>query len=516
MKKVILAALSVIFVIILSSCDKGQSNKAYYVGNNNKEHTDGSKLNPWGSFCDVDYSLLKAGDTICLMSDGLFKSIAIDSLTVGTKEKPIIITSSASGKAKVASGDSVGMHIRNSKNLKIERLHLIGSGRKDGNTKDGLLVYECEGIYVSEIEAEGYQKSGLHISSSSNVIADGINAHDNGFAGIFVSGKADRKDASQNIVIRNSKADNNPGDPTNLTNHSGNGILVGNCSNVTIEYCTATNNGWDMPRVGNGPVGIWAYEADNVLIQYCIAYRNKTQKGAADGGGFDLDGGVTNSIIQYCLSYENEGSGYGLFQYNNASPWYNNTVRYCISENDGLVSASRSGVFVWNATGDSTLLKDCYFYNNTIYNEKGAAISYEANSAHQNFYFYNNIFVAENDLITGKEHNSTFLANNWYSLSSGGFKMENVNSLENWAKQYQKEYQDGKLVGQNISPEFRNAGKTNLTDPKQLSSYDAYFLPDNSPLRTNGLNLSELLGIDTGGKDFNQKNVGPTIVGACQ
>ena len=67
---------------------------------------------------------------------------------------------------------------------------------------------------------------------------------------------------------------------------------------VLIEYCTATNNGWDMPRTGNGPVGIWAYESDSVLIQRCIAYRNKTQKGAADGGGFDFDGGMTNSIIR--------------------------------------------------------------------------------------------------------------------------------------------------------------------------------------------------------------------------
>src|SRR5436190_17235380 len=134
------------------------------------------------------------------------------------------------------------------------------------------------------------------------------------------------------------RADNNPGDPTNLTNHSGNGIVVGNCRNVLIEYCTATNNGWDMPRIGNGPVGIWPYEADSVIIQHCISYRNKTAPGAADGGGFDLDGGVTNSVIQYCLSYENEGSGYGIFQYWSAGNWKNNTLRYCISINDGKIT----------------------------------------------------------------------------------------------------------------------------------------------------------------------------------
>ena len=105
------------------------------------------------------------------------------------------------------------------------------------------------------------------------------------------------------------------------------------------------------------PVGIWAYEADSVTIQHCIAYRNKTSKGSEDGGGFDLDGGTTNSTIQYCLTYENEGSGFGIFQYDGASPWKNNTVRFNISVNDGLVSStpvSLSGTA--QKMGDSLLI----------------------------------------------------------------------------------------------------------------------------------------------------------------
>ncbi|GHT26653.1 hypothetical protein AGMMS4957_22110 [Bacteroidia bacterium] len=158
-----------------------------------------------------------------------------------------------------------------------------------------------------------------------------------------------------------------------------------------------------MPRKGNGPVGIWTYESDSILIQYCIAYKNKTSEGADDGGGFDLDGGVTNSIIQYCLSYENEGSGFGLFQYAGASPWYNNTIRHCISENDGSVSAAQAAIYVWNSSDDPEQLKDCYIYNNTIYNEKGTFINYAAQSKHLGFKFHNNIFVTKDELITSKE-----------------------------------------------------------------------------------------------------------------
>ena len=284
---------------------RNDRNKAYFVETNNCQQSDGSRYYPWKSFNDIDYSLIKAGDTIYLISENVYDGLLIDSLVAGTEDKPVVITSFGSSKARIESGNNTGFHINNSRNVKIERLHLVGSGRKEGNTKNGLYIESCKNISVSDIESEGFQKSGVYIYTSTNIVVDGVYAHNNGFAGIFVGGIYGRKDTSRDIVIRNSKAENNPGDPTNLTNHSGNGILVGSSSNVLIEYCTATNNGRDMPRVGNGPVGIWAYEVDSVLIQYCISYRNKTSKGSADGGGFDFDGGVTNSTIQYCLSYEN-------------------------------------------------------------------------------------------------------------------------------------------------------------------------------------------------------------------
>ena len=112
----------------------------------------------------------------------------------------------------------------------------------------------------------------LLIYSSKFVTNTHVYAHDNGSAGITVEGSGDKKD-SREIYIGYCRAENNAGDPTNLTNHSGNGIVVGHCTKVTIEYCEATNNGWDMPRIGNGPVGIWGYEADSLIIQHCLSYQ---------------------------------------------------------------------------------------------------------------------------------------------------------------------------------------------------------------------------------------------------
>ena len=59
-------------------------------------------------------------------------------------------------------------------------------------------------------------------------------------------------------------------------------------------------------RGRNGPVGIWGYESDRLTIQYCFSHDNKTSPEGLDGGGFDFDGGITNSLMQYNLAMNNE------------------------------------------------------------------------------------------------------------------------------------------------------------------------------------------------------------------
>ena len=42
--------------------------------------------------------------------------------------------------------------------------------------------------------------------------------------------------------------------------------------------------------------------------QYCFSHDNKTSPEGLDGGGFDFDGGITNSLMQYNLAMNNEGA----------------------------------------------------------------------------------------------------------------------------------------------------------------------------------------------------------------
>lgn len=440
----------------------------YYVDGAGSNSADGSRLRPWKTVDAVNTAVLVAGDSVFLRGGQVFEGTLRVHDVAGRKGFSIWAGSYGGGVATINGGDSSGMVVYRAKWIVVDGLRLLGAGRKTGNVKNGLEIDDCEHIRLKKIDVSGFQKSGVFVYASVDILLDGIYAHENGAAGIAVEGPYDRKTASRDLTIVGCRADNNPGDPTNLTNHSGNGIVCGHCTRLLIDRCSATNNGWDMPRIGNGPVGIWCYEADSVTIQHCLAYRNKTSIGGADGGGFDLDGGVTNSVVQYCLSYGNQGSGYCIFQYWGASPWYNNVIRYNISEDDGLVSDSRAGIYVWNSSNDSMQFHDCQVYNNTIYNTREAALSYSTTSARRAFVIHDNIFVGADSLIRGNRGTDVFQHNDWWVLHAPSGKSSKPGDLG--------------LPGLFIKPDFRNPGGTKATDAGDLAGYSKYRLAPRSVL----------------------------------
>jgi hypothetical protein len=447
---------------------------------------------------------LKPGDTIFFPGGDTVRGNIRLSNFHGSKTHNIILTSYGNGKAEIDGKNDEALVISGSDHFQILNLRLTGSGRKTGSKTDGLKLINCRYAKIKNLEISGFQKSGLMCYNSESIEVKNVFAHENGFAGILVEGDYQRR-ISNNIQIINCRADNNPGDPTNVDNHSGNGILVGNCKNVLIEYCTASNNGWDMPRVGNGPVGIWAYEADSVTIQHCISYHNKTAKGAADGGGFDLDGGVTNSVIQYCLSYENWGSGYGIFEYGGAEKWYNNTLRYSISINDGLVTDYASGMLIWNGDDRDSSFKNFYAYNNFFYNDRKYAFGFSEQSRHKKFVFLNNVFICSDtsDIFNGidSSSNDIFLGNVWMK-KSGGFAQNGVSNLESWSKANGYEQINGKFTGTSFQRAlFAVPSHFDITDPHSVQTQSLLFLC-NDALRKKGIDIRKVFSINVGKSDF--------------
>lgn len=475
--------------------------RGYYVNTTGADSNAGDINNPWRTIEKINSIQLVAGDSILLKGGDSFEGkLHIEGNINGSAERPIIVTSYGTGKAIINAGNHKGVEIKASSFIDVSNLKIIGSGRKNGNTKNGVSILYCKRVNIDNVDISGFQKAGLLIHSSSNINATKVYAHDNGAAGITVDGDSSKKEC-KNILIDHCVAENNPGDPTNFTNHSGNGIVVSQCTDLKIAYCVATNNGWDMPRIGNGPVGIWAWEADSVTIEHCISYRNKTSNGGEDGGGFDFDGGVTNSTIQYCLSYENDGSGIGLFQYNGASPWYNNTIRYNVSINDGLVSAAKAGIYIWNADYTNKL-SNSLIYNNTIYNSQFSAIHYAKESDNEGLRFYNNILLGKDAIIIGEKQTGEFIGNNYWSIDKG-FDIAGFQTLGAWASAKKQEQLKDKMMGLNINPLFVKAGNIGITNPDLLPVFFNCKLPKKSFLKNSGLNLQKLFSIENGGKDFN-------------
>jgi len=478
--------------------DKFIHPRAYYISHDGNDKLEGTRNAPFQSIERINNLQLMPGDSLLFEAGHQFTGTLYLHLVSADSVHPTLISSYGKGDAVIYSGHESAIVIRQSKFIKIKKLKLVGSGRKRGNTRDGLSILNSSHILAENLEISGFQKSGLYIDASGYISVQNIFSHANGFAGISVGGSSISKKTNEHIYMAHCRVENNPGDPSNLGNHSGNGIVVSYCTGVLIEYCTATNNGWDMPRKGNGPVGIWAFEADSVTIQHCLSYRNKTSAGGEDGGGFDFDGGVTHSIVQYCLSYENQGAGYCIFQYSGASPWHDNVFRFNISENDGMVSTAHAGIYIWNGSSDSNQFYNNRFYNNTIYNSSSAAIHYaERESARRGFYFYNNIFTGRDSLITGKTGSDIFIGNDWWRWAgSAGRKLKPKNGL----------YMD---------PAFKKTGKTELTSASGLKHFDRYKIPPHSTLRNKGVNLWRQYKIDPGNIDFNEGKVPLNGIGAC-
>lgn len=455
------------------------STNGYYVSQSGNDNNPGTKAKPFKTLQKVNSIQLKPGDVIYLKGGEIFPGTL--SLKInGTSEKPVVITSyeRAHGHAIIDGGNKDAIILRGNY-FQLKDINVKGAGRNTGNMTNGITLSGSSEAVVENIKTEGFQKSGIEINRCRNVALKNVYAVNNGFCGIYITGSKDTM--AKNIIVKDCKAESNPGDPAMLDNHSGNGILAGWSDNVLIDHCVATNNGWDMPRVGNGPVGIWAYESNAVTIQYCISYRNKTSKGGKDGGGFDLDGGVTNSVIQYCLSYENEGAGYGLFQYWGASLWHHDTVRYCVSINDATTTEGSGGIFVWNGVDDSVQLADCAVYNNVVYSTHAPAIQFEPMSANKNFLFVNNIFIGNGPVVHGPTSGEKFIGNVWWKAGEG-ITFRDHKDLAAWSEATGQEKLNGQIAGKEIDPKLNGPFVTTITDPYQLYSLVGYTLSKKSPL----------------------------------
>jgi hypothetical protein len=495
-----------IFLLIITALTGACSNVYYVSTDGNDENSGKSEAKAWKTIQKVNETDFVPGSSIFFEGGKEFEgTIQLSEADAGSADKNITISSYGDGRALINAKDEEGLIAEGCDHLVVKDLIFKGSGRKTGNTKDGVLITGSDSVTVQNLEVYGFQKSGLHVRKSVKTHISYVYAHHNGFSGIHITGQTmnDKTDFDNaDLYIGYCVAESNPGDPTVLKNHSGNGILASSVKGGVIEYCEAFNNGWDMPWTGNGPVGIWIWDCRDFIIQYCIAHDNKTNPVAADGGGFDFDGGVSKSIMQYNLSYNNEGCGYGLYEFGAAKAWENNIIRYNISQDDGIINGGAVGI--WKNDNRGTM-RNCEIYNNTFYNtaENGPIIWLYDH--YPGFHFRNNIFVYNGTLLDeGQQLRDEVFQGNLYWNLAGNLGIGSYKTIEEWSAATGKETVNGNLAGRYLDPRLSSAGRTSLADPRLLDAAHLleYIPVPGSPVIDAGLDLKAMFHLEVGKTDI--------------
>ena len=398
----------------------------YYISAFGDDSNSGiSQKYPWQSIDRVNATQIQSGDSVWFHADQTFKgNLSLSDTDTDASDEPITFGSYRNGRATINAGIGAGFFAKNRGGVRIVDLNFVGAGAEQ-NTSSGIWFVntltehkELKQIQIDRVEVSGFKHAGICIDAQpidggwcgfSNVKITHAHIHDNGDVGISCLGAWNPEVegySHTDIYVGNCRVYKNLGIP-GKGSHSGNGIVLAQVDGATIEHCKAYENGELNDCDVGGPVGIWIWDSNRVLIQFNESHHNRTGS-SKDGGGFDLDGGVRNSIVQYNYSHDNDGAGYLLAQFEGAKAFHNNVIRYNLSENDGRKN-SYGGIHLWS-TGASDGIRNTTIYRNTISTSKSAtgnpvAVDCMTEGIH-NIHFYNNTFKTDGEavLIRGKDN----------------------------------------------------------------------------------------------------------------
>lgn len=399
-----------------------------------------SKTDPWQSIERVNAAQLLPGDSLLFHANQTFLgNLCLSDNCTGQVDKPITVSSYGSGRATIDAGDGAGFVVKNMGGVYLKELNFVGAGASE-NIGSGILFIntlpggiKLRDIQVHRVDVSGFKHSGVCFmaeppdrswSGFSDIKITYAMSHDNGDAGISCIGvwNPERDGyAHADFYVGNCSVYRNAGIP-GKGSHSGNGIVLAQVDGALIERCRAYENGSLNDYEGGGPVGIWVWDANRVVMQFNESHHNRTDS-SKDGGGFDLDGGVRNSTVQYNYSHDNAGPGYLLAQFSGARAFYGNVLRHNVSLNDGRKNRY-GGIHLWS-TGASGGITDTVFYANAIFTTQSvdgnpAAVDCP-NEGIRNIRFYNNRFQTDGKavLVRGKTNPNALFEGNTFSTDCG-------------------------------------------------------------------------------------------------
>ncbi|MBF9238805.1 T9SS type A sorting domain-containing protein [Hymenobacter sp. BT683] len=499
----------ILFILLVSSIVFPATAATYYVSASGNDANAGtSKSSAWSTVARVNAATFQPGDRVLFEGGQTFSGgIWLQPASQGTAVLPIVLSSYGVGAATIASGNGFGFYGENNAGIELRRLNFVGSGRS-ANTSSGVIFYlttantHLQHVRLDSLDVSGYRNAGISIGSwngtsgYTDVRITNCFSHANGEAGI--SSYSQSLAAHHNWYVGNCKAFDNTGRADITTTHTGNGIVLSGIDGALVEHCEAYNNGALNGNRSGGPVGIWGWCCNNLVIQKCESHHNSSGT-AIDGGGFDLDGGCTNSVLQYNYSHDNGGPGYLLAQYSGAPPMTDLTIRYNVSENDARQNG-QGAISVWSS-GANGGIKRASIHNNTVLLSRPAngtsplAVRIMSGGISA-ITLRNNVLKTAAGLLLLATATTTGLKleGNLYwaeaSTVSLNWKGTNYADLASWrAATGQEKMADGRATGL-------------IADPQIQSGAAAYTPLPSSPARGAALNLQSEFSVNPGPRDF--------------
>ena len=479
----------------------------------------------WRTLGKVNSAKLTAGDRVLFKGGGRFTGQLVFTKTdTGDAAHPIEVGTYGSGHATIVAsgGNGSAIVVYDTAGISLSGLTVVGqsSPRPKGigiNLFNDLAAgHRLSHIVISDVdvsefvygigigsgnETSGFRDVRVQDSALHGNLDDGLVSYANGFSA------ADPQYANQDIYISRVHAYGNPGDPEDSSKNTGNGIVLGNVQDATIEWSTANDNGGDG-AASQGPVGIWAYDSTGVDIEHNLSYANHTSN-ESDGDGFGLDENTSDSYLQYNLSYNNSGAGYLLYSAQADSAQKANTVRFNVSSGDGRKSSYYGGITL---IGELT---DIAIYQNTVVmatRTSGTNPALRLVGGASAVTIRNNLFVTMRGgpIVAASTALTTFAARmqgNDYQAATGTWSLTwgsaTYASLAAWRTATGQEKVGAQPTGLTVNPQMKGPLlELTATSPAAQDLAAAYALRSTSPLLKAGLNLNRLFGQTTGTAGF--------------
>jgi hypothetical protein len=496
-----------------ASTETAPHGRAFYVRADGDDGASGlSAEEAWRSTERANRQDLEPGDTLLFEGGARFEgTLRLEAADSGSAQAPVRVGSHGEGRAQLYGGAGDGIAIRDAEGVIVENLIVLGdwdAERQAGNGGEGVSATGTVSgtrrryLRLRELTVSGFKSAGiaLHARPSDESKNSGYEdveisdcvVHDNGDFGVLSDGpyRYDRRGYSHaSLQVRRVRAHHNRG-LRGKGQHTGSGIVLSDVEIALIEHSLAHDNGELNDHDGGGGFGIWAWDADRVLIQRNESYDNRSK--TADGGGFDLDGGVTRSVLRYNYSHGNQGAGLGAFQFSYARPYSGNRIEYNISQGDGF------GVLVWDGNGDMGSLAVA---NNVTYGDKPMLVTYSPLAEVQ---LVGNIFYGVGptllDVFEGGP-GLTLQGNDYWTADApfqiawdtGAAEPASYSTFEAYRSATGQETRAGVATGYNLDPQLMAPGEgPTLNDTTRLPELSMYQLRSDSPLVDRGVLPDEL------------------------